>query len=327
MHLDHDELSDDLRDRARPLLGDEPWAVATVHDDRVVLATHRCRPTDRFEIGSISKALTGLLYDDAVDRAEVRPYDRLGDHLPVGDGPVAEIRLSSLATHRSGLPTLPRGHALSRSLRWLILQQNPYGETTDELVRLARSTRVGRARPLYSNLGFQLLGHATAAATDRSYRDLVRERLAEPLDLSSLVVPTDASELESRDLVGRSRWGRRSAPWTGEGLGPAGGIRMDVQDVATLARRVVGGEAPGLGALEPTADFGRRGVRIGAAWITTPTPRGDVVWHNGGTGGFRTWLGLDLTRRLAVVVLRARYRAADPAGWALLREQRDRVME
>lgn len=325
--MDHDDLSADLHERAGRRLDDEPWAVATVQDDQVVLATHDCRSTDRFEIGSISKGLTGLLYDDAVNRGEVRPYDRLGDHLPLGDGGVAEVRLSSLATHRSGLPTLPRGHALTRSLRWLVLQQNPYGETTEELVRLARSTRVGRARPVYSNLGFQLLGHATAAAAGRSYRDLVRDRLAEPLGLSSLLVPADPSELEARDLVGRSRWGRSSAPWTGEALGPAGGVRMDLHDVATFARQVVQGEAPGLGALEPTTDFGRRGVRIGSAWITTPTPRGDVVWHNGGTGGFRTWLGLDPTRRLAVVVLRARYRAADPAGWALLRELRDRVLD
>ncbi|MEH3033616.1 MAG: serine hydrolase [Aeromicrobium erythreum] len=324
--MDH-ITSDTLRGQAGRLLGDEPWAVATVRDDQVTLATHDCRPTDRFEIGSISKGVTGLLYDEAVDRAEVRPYDRLGEHLPLGDSAVAQVRLSALATHRSGLPTLPPGQAVTRSLRWLVLQRNPYGDDLETLLRATRPVRVGRARPRYSNLGFQLLGHAVAAAAGTSYADLVRERVAKPLGLDSVTVPAGAAELEDRDLVGRSRWGRRSAPWTGEGLGPAGGIRMDLQDAAALAQALAQDRAPGLGALEPTADFGLRGVRIGAAWLTSPRPGGDVVWHNGGTGGFRTWLGIDRTRRLAVVVLRARYRAADPAGWRLMGDLRAEVTE
>jgi len=40
--------------------------------------------------------------------------------------------------------------------------------------------------------------------------------------------------------------------------------------------------------------------RIGFAWITLPD---GIVWHNGGTAGFRTFLGLDRPHKRAIVVL------------------------
>ena len=65
--------------------------------------------TDRFEIGSISKGLTGLLLADMIESKEVRADTRLGTLLPV-TGALAEVTLSRLATHTSGLPTqLPTG--------------------------------------------------------------------------------------------------------------------------------------------------------------------------------------------------------------------------
>ncbi len=41
--------------------------------------------------------------------------------------------------------------------------RNPYGEDLAELLLQAQTVRLKAARPRYSNLGFELLGHAVAA--------------------------------------------------------------------------------------------------------------------------------------------------------------------
>lgn len=295
-----------------------PWAAAVVDGTGIEVRSVGLPEQARLEIGSITKGLTGMLYVDAIERGEVRGNDVLGQYLDVGDTDIAKISLASLAIHRSGLPSLPAGLAARRTVKWLVTQGNPYGDTLDELLAQAASTPLKSTRSRYSNLGFQLLGHTVAAAAGTTYRDLLQRRIAEPLGLSSLIVPVDASELGPQDVTGRSRLGRHAAAWTGEALGPAGGVRMTIADLGTLAARLADGTAPGVGALDPVTNFMGPRVRIGAAWLTTPTPQGAVTWHNGGTGGFRSWIGIDREAGRAAALVRARTVSADRHGLRLL---------
>jgi hypothetical protein len=43
-----------------------------------------------------------------------------------------------------------------------------------------------------------------------------------------------------------------------------------------------------------------------------------ITWHNGGTGGFRSWLGLDRDAGTGAVVLSAISASVDRAGFRLL---------
>ncbi|MCW2815020.1 MAG: beta-lactamase, partial [Nocardioides sp.] len=159
-----------------------------------------------FEIGSVSKGVTGLLYADALARGEVTGSTRLGDLLPLGDSPAAGVTLGTLATHRSGLPRLaPASHVLRGSVALWRTGANPYGQSLADLVVQTRTAEVGRARPRYSNFGFQLLGHAVAAAAGSSYADLVRDRLAVPLGLGSVSVPSAPDQLGPGAVAGTAR--------------------------------------------------------------------------------------------------------------------------
>jgi D-alanyl-D-alanine-carboxypeptidase/D-alanyl-D-alanine-endopeptidase len=64
---------------------------------------------------------------------------------------------------------------------------------------------------------------------------------------------------------------------------------------------------------------GLQGSRVGLAWITTELGDTRVVWHNGGTGGFGSFVGFGPEPGRGIVVLTnsAHTRRLDEAGLAL----------
>ena len=295
-----------------------PAAVALVTPGATTLAARSAAPHSDFEIGSISKAITGLLYRDALTRREITRDATLGDHLQLGECAAAAVTLESLSTHRSGLPGLPPSfHVAKRTVALWRHGTNPYGDSLEELLVMTRDVRVGPPRAHYSNLGFMLLGHAIASAAGTTYGDLVRDRIVMPLDLRDTYTPASADQVRSDAVEGSSKSWIRREPWTGEALGPAGGIRSSIADMARLTAAILDGSAPGIDALEPTTVFGPR-VGIGAAWITIEMKGRPITWHNGGTGGFRSWIGIDRAAGTGAVMLSATTSAVDRAGFAFL---------
>ena len=306
------------RDRLAKTSRGWPAALAVIGPDGTEYLKHDCEADSDFEIGSISKGVTGLLYVDAMSRGEVSRSTRLGELLPLGESPIGDATLESLATHRSGLPRTVGGHVLKRSLDHLRHGTDPYAQPPAELYADARLAKLRPGRARYSNAGFQLLGQALVTASGLSYADLVRTRIAEPLQLSPFYVPNSPAELLPTALPGHRR--RRTVdPWASEAIAPAGGVRASITAMAGLTRALLDGDAPGVAALEPVADFAGAGVRIGAGWITTDLRgKGLLTWHNGGTGGFRSWLGLRRDLGVGVVVLSASNRSVDGVGLSLL---------
>lgn len=297
-----------------------PAAVATVIHGNATLASVNAPLEADYEIGSVSKGVTGLLYADALARGEVSADSTLGELLAIPSGDVASVKLGSLATHTSGLPRLPdAAEPLKRSIALWRHGTNPYGESLGELLEQARGVTVSDPKPAYSNFGFELLGHAIAIAAGMTYAELVRVRLTEPLGMACTYVPSLPSELRPTALAGRSRSGRSRDPWTGEALGPAGGIRSTIGDLSILVAALLDGSAPGITALDPVADFAPR-TRIGAAWITIEPKGTPITWHNGGTGGFRSWLGLERAAGTGVIVLSAASVPPDGLGFRMLQQ-------
>jgi CubicO group peptidase (beta-lactamase class C family) len=301
------------------------FAAAAIAGGETTVAFRGVAPDSDFEIGSISKGITGLLYADACGRGEISPDTTLGHLLPLGNCAAAGVSLGSLSRHASGLPRLAPATPGSasparRTASFLLHGDNPYGESLAELLTQARAVRLHRPRPRYSNLGFELLGHAIAACAGMGYRELVAARLCGPLSLNSLYMPATPGELGPDALLGSTRRGRPRKPWTGEALAPAGGIRAAIPDLARLAGALLDGSAPGRSALDPVAAFAGPALRIGAAWLTLEANGRRITWHNGGTGGFSSWIGLDREAKAAVVLLSATAAPVDRQGFGLLRE-------
>ncbi|MEU4570670.1 serine hydrolase domain-containing protein [Micromonospora sp. NPDC023956] len=275
-----------------------------------------------FEIGSVTKTLTGMLLADQVAAGTVRPDDRLRDALPVS-GPAGDVTLAELASHRSGLPRLPVTSVGGAARIWWanVTAGDPYaGQDVDWLTRTAGRTEPGdgRGRVEYSNLGAALLGQALAAKAGTSYPELLERELLTPLGMDRTSVHVDGAAPPAGHADGGRATGRPADPWTGSGWVPAGvGTWSTSGDLGKLVAAVLAGSAPGADAA--TARFERDDrSRIGYGWFTTRHGDREVVWHNGGTGGFRAYVGVDRAAGRGVVVLGNTDRSVDPIGLRLL---------
>jgi CubicO group peptidase (beta-lactamase class C family) len=273
-------------------------------------------PETRFEIGSITKPLTGMLLADAIDRGEVSLDTTIGALLPgdVGTG-FGSISLRELCTHTSGLPRLPRGLlTFLRLWRFHLVGMNPYrGTTASGVLRAAgRQRLVGRGQFRYSNLGGAVLGQLLALAASAEYGTLMTERIFAPLGMTASAV---ASPRETAP-PGWSSMGHRRPPWTTMGgYAPGGGVISTLADMTRLAVALLDGSAPGRGSLTPIEGVATGGTdrSIGMFWVIESVPGTNwrLVWHNGQTGGYSAFLGLVPHTGRAVIVLANVARASD----------------
>ena len=241
----------------------------------------------QFEIGSITKVFTALLLADAAQEG------RLKLDAPVGApfSPSA-ITFEQLATHTSGLPRLPADLKSPDPA-------NPYA--TQSLARLIKSfdAAARKARPAasdYSNLGFAALGQAVAASWNEPYAPLLRRRLLAPLDLTDTVA--DWRQADRDRLAPGHDEAQPATHWDMTAYAPAGSLVSTTRDLAKFVRVCLAADpthplhaalADTLRARVPSGD-GNGGDQVGLAWQTTKRDGATVYWHNGGTGGFRSFL-------------------------------------
>lgn len=270
-----------------------------------------------YEIGSITKTMTGTLLAGSVLRGTVRLDEPLQDRLPQSvvlpkrDG--REISLLHVATHTSSLPVQPPWLPLTAIASGT--ETNPYSKF--DFKQLAKSLRnMTLPRPIgarfeYSNLGVGLLGHALASAESaEGYEELLRARVLDPLGMSSTAIRL-SPELEPRMAQGHNLLGLRASNWDFACLEACGGVRSSANDMLRFAAASMADEETDLSrafqfAKQPWRFNDRRGNDcIGLCWLLKrdKSIAGDVWWHNGGTGGFRSYLGTIPTRGIAVVIL------------------------
>jgi CubicO group peptidase (beta-lactamase class C family) len=280
-----------------------------------------------FEIGSITKVFTTTLLADMVERGEVSLDDRIAELLPESVRPPAnggeQITLLHLATQTSGLPRLPANLAPADPT-------NPYADYgVDALHAFLSSYTLPRAPGAlaeYSNVGMGLLGHLLARKAGKSYEALVRERIAEPLGMKSTAV-TLTPELRERLAPGHDLALEATSSWDLPTLAGAGALRSTVNDMLAFARANLHATDSTLSkamqnAQRPRRDFGRPGLEIGMGWIVDRSGDSEIVWHNGGTGGYHSFLGLDEKGDRAVVVLSNSAHDIDDIGMHLLDPKR-----
>lgn len=331
-------MGDDVEQCLRGLgrRGHRAAAAAVVRGDERVFGCWcpRREPIDQtslFEIGSVTKAFTGVLLADMVLAGEVALEDPLSRYVP-RPRPAwrhREPTLLELATHRSGLPNTP-GPMKRRELAYALGMRgdDPWGRLArtqyERLVAAESPRRAPGGRVRYSSMAVGLLGDALAARAGTSYEALLAERILYPLGMHGTSVQV-APELEGR-VVGHSRRGQPRPPIE-DFMPAAGSLRSSAEDMLRFLSACLQppAERPGPAlslAQQPHARVSRR-VEIGLCWmISTRRKHPPVVWHNGGTWGFRSFAAFSPESDTATVVLSNSVRSVDRVGFRLMDPRR-----
>lgn len=272
-----------------------------------------------YEIGSITKSFTGILLALAVERCEVRLDDPISKHLPnnikTPSRSGKEITLLDLITHSSGLPSLPTNFVIKN-------MDNPYADYTVaqlyEFLSTYQLTRDIGAQYAYSNVGMGLVGHILSLKAGMSYEDLVKTRILKPLKMNDTTI-TLSPALKAKMSQGFDDGGEPTSNWDLPTLAGAGALRSNAKDMAKFMAANAGLTKSKLfPAFAESHKFRRAAggtMKIALAWHIFPTSEGnEVVWHNGGTGGFRTFSGFLAGKKKAIVVLSNTAESADDIG-------------
>jgi CubicO group peptidase (beta-lactamase class C family) len=251
---------------------------------------------------------TTLLLSEMVQNGEVKLDDPAAKYLPSGDTLPErggkQITLIDLATHTSGLPRLP-GNFAPKDMG------NPYADyTTDQLYSFLSHYTLTRdigSKYEYSNLGVGLLGDLLANRSGKSYEAMVRDGITGPLGMRSTAV-TLTPALQARLAVGHDATLKAVPNWDLPALEGAGALRSTGNDLLTFLGAELGYEKTPLKAamaaqLEPRRPTGVPGLEIALGWHVLTKIDGGLVWHNGGTGGYRSFIAFDPKTGVGVVVL------------------------
>ena len=224
-------------------------AIAIVHDDSVVYERgfgvreagkpERVDARTLFAIGSNSKLFTATLAGMMVDAKKMSWDAPATTYLPsfqlYDPWVTREITLRDLLSHRSGL-------GRHGDMLW-------YGSPFDraEVLRRIRYLKPNssfRSQYGYQNIMVLAAGEAVAAAAGRSWDDLVKERIFQPLGMSA--TSTSIRELAGQTDVAAPHLLRDGVltpvPWRNiDNVAPAGSINSNVDDMAKWLRFLLAG--------------------------------------------------------------------------------------
>ncbi|MBK8322060.1 MAG: beta-lactamase family protein [Betaproteobacteria bacterium] len=276
-----------------------------------------------FEIGSITKTFTATLLAQRVARGELRLETTVREAAPAlrdwKRPGVGDVTLGQLATHTSGLPRLPLdpwlfvGRAFTRD--------GPYGNySSHRFLDFAAGSdppKAGTHAFDYSNYGMALLGEILAGRENTTFDALVRRDILQPLGMARSGTSTSTGDAP---LLARGHDGamNRTGYWLIPGMAGAGALRSNVEEMAKYLVAQRDGLLPGARLTQERREKANGRSDIGLAWIIRPAGESRILWHNGGTGGFRTFAGWHEGTKTAVVVLSNSSIGIDEIGIHLL---------
>jgi CubicO group peptidase (beta-lactamase class C family) len=341
----HQQVSDLVQPVMSQYVG---LVVATVADDardvsgfgRVNLNTVQPPDGDTiFEIGSISKVFTGILLADLVAQKKLALDTPMVSRLPTlaldPQSPTNRITLQHLVTHTSGLARTPF-NALDPAQLWrMITAGDPYRDCLDDCVlqpvaRQAPSRAPGE-RSSYSNVGMGVLGLIVSQQSGLDYDRAVKTVIGQPLGLRDTGVHLDAAQ-RTRLATGYSSYlqggafylAQLAAPWEfPNSMAGAGGLRSTANDLAIfLAANMGRASSPLTPVLRQSHQilFAQDDIQIGMGWVRDTLPQSGkrIIWHNGETGGYTSFIGFTDDDRFGVVVLGNSAKRVDDLGRKIL---------
>ncbi|WP_394972327.1 serine hydrolase domain-containing protein [uncultured Croceitalea sp.] len=194
-----------------------------------------------FELGSITKVLTSNLIAQAVIENKLNLNDFIDDYLPkqyvLNKNLMHKIKISDLASHQSGLPDLdlrklvklnPQQYVSTVTKNTLSIMINNCSELTD----------YGIYR--YNNLSYALLGQILENIYNKSYDEIIHEKIINPLQLSNTL--TKNFNVKHITTGHNPRGGNQELVKWNDFIAPAGLVKSNASDMIIFLKAVLNQE-------------------------------------------------------------------------------------
>lgn len=259
-------------------------------------------PETIYQSGSVGKQFTATLVMMLVEEGKLSLDDRIGKHIPDAPALWKDITVRHLLTHTSGLS--------NRLYRKINLRQDyTEDELVQEIAALPLDFQPGE-KWSYSNPGYVMLGILIHKVTGKFYGDLLREKIFEPLGMTTARVIDEADIIPNRAAGYRLLDGEwKNQKWVAPKLNTTadGALYLTVFDLAKWDAALYSEK------LLTRASFDRMWTPVklndgkteayGFGWELRETRGHRVVRHGGEWQGFSTHIARYLDKKLTVIVL------------------------
>lgn len=297
-------ISSEMASKKYPVLGiayikKGEKTLKIIENNVIGLSNERISNKDLFEIGSISKTFTSLALAQAIVERRISLEDKIGRFLPeIADGPLGDVTVEQLLTHSSGLPTNPK---------LLDKKSDDPTKKFDKpfLFQSLKKVKLKKGKFRYSNTGFMVLGLVLEAVYQQPYEYVLKYTIDKNNCPTNI---TTAPDTTMTLIQGHDERNRAVEHWEYNCFSPAGGIYASIDDMGKYLQSMIAlaQSDPNKSFLfRPRAPLDEEGVHsIALGWFTKKLSNGDyLIWHNGGTNGFSSYMGFAPTMNVGVVVL------------------------
>ncbi len=253
-----------------------------------------------YEIGSITKTITAGMISKAISEGLISLDDTLDMYFDMRDDSYYPS-IGELMTHTSGLKGYYFKWQMAKNK--LGSQGNSfYNIPVTDLDKDVSSIKIrGEAHGFkYSNFGYSLLGRILEKVHGRDYEILVMEYLEE-LGLNNTALNLDIKEDNSY-----WQWNRNDA------YIPAGALLSNVVDMLEYLKINMESEKPYILTSHKALYTGHQTSTkhskmdifvdsVGMGWMIDE--HNSIIWHNGATSNYNSYIGFDKESRVGVVIL------------------------
>jgi CubicO group peptidase (beta-lactamase class C family) len=253
-----------------------------------------------YEISSITKTITASLLFKAIEEGRINMEDCIDKYL---DLPKKDHypTIKQILTHTSGY----KGFYFETQMvtNFFNRRNDFYGISKEQLInRIGKIKIKNRIYSFnYSNFGISIIGAILSKIYQEDYTKIIEKYLKEELGLNNTIISNSLG-----DLGNYWKWLENDAYL------PAGGLTSNIEDMLKYAQSQLNEMPEYLSIMHNifieinatsrrNANMNIRFDSIGATWIIDSN--NNIIWHNGGTSNYNSYIGFDKERQIAVVIL------------------------
>ena len=259
-----------------------------------------------YEIGSITKTFTATLLAYYADEGKLKLTDPITKYLPdsvVVNKELQGITLEMLSNHTSGLSRLPDNFEFHSSDPY-----DPYKDYTKKHLYEYLKTCKLNSKPgesyVYSNFGVGLLGSILEQASGKTFEEMVKEVICNPLGMQNTEQHLTIAQRQSFVTV-YNEDGKATSPWSFQVLAACGALRSTLEDMLLYLKANMNQTPTELSqAIGLTHKITyNKDIKLGLGWHMIVVNGVEYYFHDGATYGCSSFLAFNADKKLGIVVL------------------------